>query len=308
MELRQLKYFTCLVREGTVTRAAQRLGIVQPALSAQIAKLEHELGHDLFERTPRGMVPTLEGRRAYNTFAPLLDQFDAARELVSTPVSAETEVLRIGVISGATDRALLGAVEAFVPDHPHVLLQIVPGFSADLVTRLRAGEFDTVIINESFRYDGLVGRELVDEELCLVAGEGAPPPVADPIPLPWLASAPLVVPSGRHGLRRIVDSVLGPRGLALRPLIEIDDLGLILDLIEKLPLCGILPLSRINADSGVRRYRLTPPIMRRIVGVRDPARPPTDAENEFVDLLATSLRRLGGSESDATGEAHTSSD
>jgi hypothetical protein len=44
MELRQLKYFTCLYEEGSVTKAAQRLNIVQPALSMQISKLEEELG------------------------------------------------------------------------------------------------------------------------------------------------------------------------------------------------------------------------------------------------------------------------
>ena len=54
MELRHLKYFTCLYEEGSVTRAAQRLNIVQPALSMQIARLEEELGQTLFERSSKG--------------------------------------------------------------------------------------------------------------------------------------------------------------------------------------------------------------------------------------------------------------
>jgi len=74
MELRQLKYFTCLYEEGSVTRAAQRLNIVQPALSMQIAKLEEELGQTLFERSSKGMHPTEAGDQAYRLFMPKHDK------------------------------------------------------------------------------------------------------------------------------------------------------------------------------------------------------------------------------------------
>ena len=67
MELRHLKYFTCLYEEGSVTRAAQRLNIVQPALSMQIARLEEELGQTLFERSAKGMAPTEAGDQALPT-------------------------------------------------------------------------------------------------------------------------------------------------------------------------------------------------------------------------------------------------
>ena len=65
MEFRQVQYFICLFEEGTVTRAARRLNIVQPALSMQIAKLEEDLGQQLFERTKQGMVPTSAARQMY---------------------------------------------------------------------------------------------------------------------------------------------------------------------------------------------------------------------------------------------------
>ena len=58
LDLRHIQYFVCLYEEGSVTRAARRLNVVQPALSMQIRRLEKRLGVDLFERTPRGVVPT----------------------------------------------------------------------------------------------------------------------------------------------------------------------------------------------------------------------------------------------------------
>jgi len=63
MELRQIQYFLCLYEEGSVTRAAQRLNIVQPALSMQISKLENELEVKLFERTKKGCDCNLRGSK-----------------------------------------------------------------------------------------------------------------------------------------------------------------------------------------------------------------------------------------------------
>jgi DNA-binding transcriptional LysR family regulator len=67
MDLRQLNYFLCLYEEGSVTHAARRLNIVQPALSMQLAKLEEELGQRLFDRGAQGLRPTADGHRAYDT-------------------------------------------------------------------------------------------------------------------------------------------------------------------------------------------------------------------------------------------------
>ena len=67
MEFRQINYFIALFEEGTVTRAAHRLNIVQPALSMQIGKLEELLGQQLFERTKQGIVPTAAARTRATT-------------------------------------------------------------------------------------------------------------------------------------------------------------------------------------------------------------------------------------------------
>lgn len=62
MELYQLKTFVAIAKEGSLTRAAERVFTSAPAVSAQLKALEDELGVKLFERTPRGMVPTQAGR------------------------------------------------------------------------------------------------------------------------------------------------------------------------------------------------------------------------------------------------------
>jgi LysR family transcriptional regulator, hydrogen peroxide-inducible genes activator len=64
MNLRDLEYAVCLASEGQFRRAAERCHVSQPTLSAQIAKLEDELGLQLFERGPRAVTPTVMGARS----------------------------------------------------------------------------------------------------------------------------------------------------------------------------------------------------------------------------------------------------
>ena len=71
LDLRQIQYFVCLYEERSVTRAARRLNVVQPALSMQINRLEKRLGTDLFERTARGMIPTSAGETMYRIYLPI---------------------------------------------------------------------------------------------------------------------------------------------------------------------------------------------------------------------------------------------
>lgn len=296
MELRQLSYFVCLYREGTMTRAAQRLNIVQPALSTQIAKLEAELGQQLFERSSRGMLPTAAGERAFEEFAPLLDRFAGAARAVKEH-HPRTGQLRVGVIASSVNMAVAEAVSQVVEHYPTTHVRVIPGFSSNLVTRLREGVFDTVIINQGFRHDGLVARELVDEPLVLVGGRGAPPPRHEPVPLPMVADLSLVLPSPEHGLRRVVHHLLQSHAALAEPLAEVDDVNIILDLLRQHPWYSVLPTSIVrNAlpEGGLRVYQLAPPgIARRIVAVRDPLRPSSPAETAFLETLEAGLRRLG---------------
>ena len=80
MDLRQLYSFACLYEERSVTRAALRLNIVQPALSMQIAKLEEEIGQKLFDRSSQGMIPTPAEHTMHRLFMPILRDFSHARQ------------------------------------------------------------------------------------------------------------------------------------------------------------------------------------------------------------------------------------
>src|SRR6266705_1571777 len=79
MELRQLRYFVAIAREGSFSAASSRIGIAQPALSAQIAKLESEIGRPLLDRHRRGADLTEAGRQFLDHALDILARVDHAR-------------------------------------------------------------------------------------------------------------------------------------------------------------------------------------------------------------------------------------
>jgi len=78
MEFKHIEYFTATYNLGSMSRAAQHLFISQQALSRIISNLEKELNCKLFERTPRGIVPTAQGDYLYSVFGPVVRDFKTA--------------------------------------------------------------------------------------------------------------------------------------------------------------------------------------------------------------------------------------
>lgn len=74
LEIRDLRYFTAVIKEQTIGRAAERLGLSQPALSRQVRQLEHVLGVTLLVRAPRGIVPTAAGESLYRDTHAILEE------------------------------------------------------------------------------------------------------------------------------------------------------------------------------------------------------------------------------------------
>lgn len=293
VELRQLKYFTCLYEEGSVTRAAQRLNIVQPALSMQIARLEEELGQTLFERSSKGMTPTEAGEQAYRLFMPVLGQILEARQ---TLINRSGEIggrVSAGLIASATNNALANTLAYFVEHHTEVELCVTSGYSQELIEKVLAGVLDFAVINQSFQQDSLLGHDILDEELLLATG--AANRLNGPLPLP-LASLPglkLVLPSRRHGLRMVIDQRLASLGLEVTPQLEVDDLAVIEDFLRRSDWVSLLPATVLHRglhEGALRAYPLAAPgITRRMVCVYDPRRPLTPAAMLFIEVIGKNM-------------------
>ncbi|WP_321858939.1 LysR substrate-binding domain-containing protein [Paraburkholderia tropica] len=125
MDLRHLRYFLAVAEEGHFGRAAQRLHIVQPALSAQIRTLEDELGAALFERSTRKVALTDAGRLLVVEAQRTLDQAERAKNVIQRAARGETGVVRIGFVGNALASGRLSSdLAAFHAACPDVALEL----------------------------------------------------------------------------------------------------------------------------------------------------------------------------------------
>ncbi|KEX94572.1 LysR family transcriptional regulator [Pseudomonas putida] len=293
MELRHLKYFTCLYEEGSVTRAAQRLNIVQPALSMQIARLEEELGQTLFERSSKGMAPTEAGDQAYRLFMPILGQLLAARQTLIDRSGQIGGRISAGLIASAANNALASTLAHFVEHHRQVELCVTSGYSQELIAKVLTGMLDFAVINQSFQYEHLIGHDIFDEELLVATGAANRLSGALPLPLTSLAGFKLVLPSRRHGLRRVIDQHLAAQGVEVTPQLEVDDLAVIEDFLRRSDWVSVLPATVLHRglhEGALRAYPLAAPgISRRMVCVHDARRPLTPAAMLFIEMIGKTM-------------------
>ncbi|MCX4092785.1 LysR family transcriptional regulator [Nocardia sp. alder85J] len=145
VELRQLIYFDTIVRAGGFTRAAQRLHVAQPAISAQIKLLETELGVVLLDRTTRPPTLTHAGELLRIRARQILDQIDAVRAEMNEVSAVVRGAIRIGATAALGPIDLVAVMATFRRAHPGVTLTYRSGLLDPLVAILDAGALDLVI-------------------------------------------------------------------------------------------------------------------------------------------------------------------
>src|SRR6516164_3834796 len=184
MELRQLAYFDAVVRHGSFTKAAQRLHVAQPAVSAQIRRLETELGTTLLERTTRRVALTYAGELFLARARQALAQLDAARGDLAELGSVRRGRVRIGATQVLGSLDLPASLASFRRRYPGVSLALHTGLVAKLLGLLDAGEVDLILAPV---HDDLPAayqaRPLVPESLVLVTPPGHPLAARGNVPL-----------------------------------------------------------------------------------------------------------------------------
>lgn len=297
MELRQIQYFLCLYEEGTATRAARRLNIVQPALSMQIAKLEDELGQRLFERSAQGMHPTAAGRQMYRLFLPIMRDFLHAREQVLHTDGSLSGHVNVGMIASIAHGVLTEALREFTTLHPGVNVTVVDGYSTMLADWVTGGQLDAAIINKPRRPLGLNLEHIIDEELGLITSMDHHQNLPADIPLAMATGLSLALPTRHHGLRNILESFAQAESLDLAPSLETDSVVSIIKLVESTAFASILPRTAVHRRLERQRLQwrsiVSPRLMRQVVCATHPRRPPSPACSVFLGMLTRHVQALG---------------
>ncbi|MBB4514689.1 LysR family transcriptional regulator [Paraburkholderia fungorum] len=296
MDLKQIQYFIALFEDGSVTRAAKRLNIVQPALSMQVAKLEEELHQQLFERGSHGMTPTAAGRLMYRLFLPIMRDLAHARQQLIQRDEIVTGRVSIGLIASISESVLADSLSRYHEKYPHVEVTVSDGYSATFIDWVAGGQLDAALINKPRGKLSLDAHAILDEEMVLATSAAHGPDLPHAIELAKLPELELVLPTKRHGLRGVLDTAAQHEDVLLTPRFEIDVLSSIVQLVGKTRFATILP--RIVVERAVRAGTLraypilAPRIVRHIVCITHPRRPLSAAADALISIIADELRQV----------------
>ena len=174
MTLRELQYIVAVAEAGNFSRAAESVHVSQPTLSAQVRKLEAELGVDIFERAPRRVLPTEAGEAILAHARRILSEADHLRDTaraVRDPLSGRFRLGAIPTLAGYLFPRLVPEVKRALPD---LRLVLVEEKTDELVARLRAGKLDAAVMALPIPDDTLLHTPLFRDPFYLAVAEGDP--------------------------------------------------------------------------------------------------------------------------------------
>lgn len=250
MDIRQLRYFVAIVEEGSFSRAAARVNVAQPALSAHVRRMEGDLGVDLLLRSPRGVAPTEAGQVLLSRARLLIADLERTMEEVRSVETDPSGTVRIGLPGTISDILSLPVIAAVTERYPNVKLIVSEAMSGFVKEWVLDGRIDFAVLYGTGRVQGVRQELLLNEELVLlmppdVEGQGSS--LGE-----FLSCNPLILPSETHGLRAVVDRYVRNAGILVEPVIEIDSYSNIKRLVRKGYGCSILPLCAVvdERDAG----------------------------------------------------------
>jgi DNA-binding transcriptional LysR family regulator len=169
VQIQSLEVFQAVARHGSITVAARALRYTQSAVSRQVAALEAETGARLFDRLPRGVALTEEGRCLLGHADAVLDRLATAQRDLAALRGLGAGRLRVGAFPTAVAALVPRALSAFRAEYPDVALSLVEGRTPQLLERLAEGDADVAVVSappdQPLDASRFALRHLLDERL-----------------------------------------------------------------------------------------------------------------------------------------------
>lgn len=285
MNLQRLEYFVAVVNAGSFSRASVILDVSQPALSRQIALLEEEVGHRLLTRHGRGVELTETGQALLVHARGLFDGVARARADMRERHLSPRGRLTIGLPPRVAHTMTTDLVQSFRQQFPDAAISVAEGLSANLREWLIAGRVDVAILFDPPHSPQLMVETLLREDLVLISSQALP----NKIKLADVMQYDLIMPSGQHALRQLLEQEAQPRALTLRVVAEVDSVQAVLPLVARGVANTVLPVSALKSwpsKTPPQVSRIYSPQMKNRFTVAVPkARPSTQLTRYGLQLL-----------------------
>ncbi len=252
MNFQQLSTFVTVVSEGSMTAAAEKLFLTQPAVSQQIRNLEEEAKCELLVRGVRKVKPTLQGQLLYDyskRILQLTQQAEVALQAMSTELVGD---IRLGTLNSLGLYLLSPIVGMFLKHNSRLNFKLNYGSTPQMIQDLKDDEIDLAILPEPIDpgqkefFEDFGSKFIFSDEMWLV-GSGKDMSLPETIELAEFTSRPIVFFSDKYlGFQQRLDAKLDEQNLKFHPVFQSDNVGTLKRVIESGLGWGFLPSHAIQ--------------------------------------------------------------
>lgn len=260
MNISQLRTFSAVISEHSMTAAAQKLYLTQSAVSQQIRQLEVDLGIELLVRGVRQITPTPAGSILYEYAKKILNLVEQAEIAVQTVGAEAKGPLRIGTLNSIGLQLISQNFGLFLKNNQEVTVKLTYAQGLKLLQQLQEGQLDVIIVPESKKEfqvstQSLESRLIIQDEMWLVAGQSQAD-VPDEIQIHEIVKHPIVHLSEEYpGFENTLNKELKKSGVNARPIFESSNVGTVKRVIESGAGWGFLPAHSVRKQIRQGRMR-----------------------------------------------------
>jgi DNA-binding transcriptional LysR family regulator len=168
IDIRDLEAFLAILDSGSISKAAEELGLTQPALSLKLKKMETQMGVKLFQRTPRNMVPLDAARSIEPKVREVVMKFEGLPEALVSNMRELRGQVRVGCLMGWFQTLMVPGLTSVHTEAPGIRLRLHVDDTERLVHMVNHGRLDFAVVAQPFeRPEGMAVEHLFDEDLVL---------------------------------------------------------------------------------------------------------------------------------------------
>lgn len=196
MNLKSLAYFVTVAEELNISRAAKKLNMSQPPLSAQIKNLEYDLKTELFIRGKRQLTLTEAGQLLYKRAKEIINIADRAEEEILSMSGGLTGTISLGLVEGMAPDIVADWFSGFIKKYPKATFRITDGNTDDILEKLLSGIINLAVITAPYNQALLHSVTVSKEGLCVLMNKNHPLAKSkkDTVNIADIAKEPLIVP------------------------------------------------------------------------------------------------------------------
>ena len=294
MELRQINYFIAVAETTSLTKAAGRLHIAQPALSQNIKNLEEELDTRLFERSRQGMALTDSGVAFLEHARGLIRQVNRAKESVRDLDDNPSGTVSVAMPASVANVLAVPLFQLLKKNYPAIELNLDEGLTGNIRQAFEMGLYDIILGLNEDKTDNLSIERLIREDLYFISQYSGGDRNTAEIDFLDLALYPIIISQVQHSMGQTVMKYAQEQNLDLKIISSNTALHPAIKLIEAGIGHGISPWSAIYEkyeQELICARKIINPCMHRTVSMLSPSnRPRTIATLKVMELIRQTVK------------------